>query len=183
MKRVILAMVVMLALCGAGLNSVRANGLTVWGMTEQDAGSTQNALTGRVGYQYDFVEAFLGSTWRPEYDAEGKLDPPQVFSLGALVHTQDLIDPNSTIPWIPAFLLTFLNDDMVAQPYFGYQGTFNIDSDAGFTGGVVGLLTKTKAESKSALVFELNYNNNFLDLGAVPDNEWVLNIGFRFLFD
>jgi len=178
MKKVLLAILIMLALCGA----VRANGLTVWGLTEDTVAADNTSVTGRVGYQYDFIEAFLGSTWRPEYDAEGQLSPPQVFSLGALVYTQDLIDPNSSIPWLPPFLLTFLNEDMVAQPYFGYQGTVSLDNDAGFTGAIVGILTKTKADSKASMVFELGYNNNFLDLGMVPDNEWVLSVGFRFGF-
>uniref|UniRef100_A0A6M3JET2 Outer membrane protein beta-barrel domain-containing protein n=2 Tax=viral metagenome TaxID=1070528 RepID=A0A6M3JET2_9ZZZZ len=178
MKKVLLAIVVMLALCGV----VKADGFTVWGLTENKVGLEDNGITGRVGYQYDFIEAILGSTWRPDYDAEGDISPPQVFSLGVIAHMADVIDANNPIPWVPEFLLTFINDEMVAQPYFGFQGSFNIDSDAGFTGAIVGIQTKTKAENKSAMVFELAYNNNFLDLKAVPDNEIVFSFGFRFGF-
>ena len=179
-RTAILIVAAIILLMGCGM--VRANGFTVWGLTENKVGLEDNGITGRVGYQYDFIEGFLGSTWRPTYDAEGDIDPPQVFSLGVIAHMADVIDANSVIPWLPELLLTFINEEMVAQPYFGFQGSFNLDQDAGFTGALVGIQTKTTADSKAAMVFEFAYNNNFLDLGAVADNEFVLNIGFRFGF-
>jgi hypothetical protein len=180
MKKLIIIAVGLIALCMGTM--VKANGITVWGLTEQDLNS-QNAITARVGYQYDFVEGFLGSTWRPNYDVDtGEVKPPQVLSLGALVHMRDLLDPNNPLPWIPQALLTFLPEEMVAQPYFGGQGTWNLGSEnAGFYGAIIGIQTKTKEDAKASFITEFDYNTNFKDLSVVPD-QWRLNLGFRFLF-
>ena len=81
MKKLVILLAALLAIFMGG--AAKADGLTVWGLTEQDLGSTQNAITARVGYQYEFIEAFIGSTWRPDYDVEtGELKPPQVLSFG-----------------------------------------------------------------------------------------------------
>ena len=180
MKKVILIVAGLLALCMG--TAAQANGVTLWGLTEHDWNS-ENAITGRVGYQYDFIEGFIGSTWRPNYNVEtGEIKPPQVFSLGALVHMRDLLDPNNPLPWIPPVLLTFLPESMVAQPYFGGQGSWTpANEDAGFYGAIVGIQTKTSEESKASFITEFNYNNNFKNLSVVPD-QWRLNLGFRFLF-
>lgn len=112
------------------------------------------------------------------------VEPPQVFCLGLLRHTNDLIDPNSPVPWIPDILLTILPEDLVAVPYAGAQVTVGLfDTDAGFYGGIVGLLCKTNPESKSSLVLEAQYNKMYDDLAIVPDDEVRLNVGFRFYFD
>lgn len=176
-----LTTVALVLLCGG---IVQANGLTLWGLTEQDLDSTQNALIGRIGYQVDFIEGFIGSTWRPHYKVEpGELAPPQVFSLGGIVHARDLLDPNNPLPWVPELLLSLIPEDMVAQPYFGIEAGWNLfETDAGFYGGMVGLLCKSSQESKAAVVIEGGYAKTFKDLAAVPE-EWRLKLGLRFYFD
>lgn len=164
--------------------SASADGVTFWALTEKDVDSTQNAIIGRLGYQKDFLEGFIGSTWRPHYKVEeGEIAPPQVFSLGGIVHLRDLLDPNNPLPWIPDLLLTLIPEKMVAQPYFGLEASFNFfESDAGFYGGIVGLLCKADPNSKSTLVIEAGYADYFKDLAAV-DDEFQLRLGLRFYFN
>ena len=110
------------------------------------------------------------------------MKPPQVMSLGALVHMRDLLDANNPLPWIPDLLLTIIPEEMVAQPYFGGQGTWNfVDTDSGFYGFIVGIQSKIAIESKSSFITELVRNQNFNELTTVKDG-WRLNLGFRFLF-
>jgi len=163
--------------------TVRADGITIWGLTEQDFNS-QNAITGRAGYQYDFIEGFVGSTWRPRYEVDtGEMKPPQVISLGTIVHMRDLIDPNNPLPWVPEILLGILPEKMVMQPYFGGQDTWNFgDEDAGFYGAIIGIQSKTEPVSKSSFIAEFDYNEFFKDLSAVPSDKFKLNLGFRFMF-
>lgn len=179
-KRLLLMVLVVVCCCGLARAE---NGLTIWGLTSSDAAGNDAAMSARVGYQYEFVEAFAGSTWHPNFDPDtGDISPPQVFSLGALAHMADLVDPNNPLPWIPPLLLTVLPEKMVLEPYFGYQGTINIDQDAGFTGAIVGVQAKLDPASKSSVIAEIDYDNNFIDLGMVPDNQWTLKLGFRFQF-
>jgi len=181
MKKLVIILAALLAMFMG--SAARANGLTLWGLTEQDLGSTQRAISARAGYQYGFIEPFIGSTWRPDYDVKaGQVKPPQVLSFGTLIHARDLLDPNNPLPWIPDLLLTFIPEDFVAQPYLGAQGTWNFfDKDAGFYGPIVGILAKTQAESKASFVAEAQWNKNFDDLNALPD-KFRLNLGFRFYF-
>jgi len=176
-KLIVLLMLFVATIC-------KGNGFTIWGLTEQDISGSQNAMSVRIGYQYESIEAFLGSTWRPNYDTDtGEIEPPQVFSLGTVIHWKDLIDPDNPLPFIPDLLLKLIPENMVAQPYFGGQATFNLfEHDAGFYGAIIGLQCKTDIKNKSAFIVELDYNDNFKDLSAVPDNKFRLNMGFRFLF-
>lgn len=154
------------------------NGITIWGLTNQDADS----VIVRIGYEQDNIEGFIGSSWWPNYDVEtGDIQPPQVLILGALYHFQDLLDPNNPLPIIPDILIAFVPKGTLAQPYIGGQGTFNfIDKDAGFYGGLVGLLVKANKDSKVAIVVEAAYQDNFIELSAV-DN-FKINLGLRFKF-
>jgi len=157
-------------------------GVTAWGLTEQDIGSRNKALQGRIGYRIGLVEPFVGSTWRPNFDADGALAPPQLLSLGTVYHGPDLIDPNSSIPWIPDIMLALLPADYQARPYFGGQFSINfIDKDSGFYAPLVGLLCKFDPDKPSALVIEAAYNENFGAASAVPD-EARLSIGWYFHF-
>ena len=180
MKRAILTIIAVLCLTA----SVQAEiGVTLWGLTEQDFGGA-NAITGRIGYQLGNIEAFVGSTWAPKYkEGTREMEPPQVFSVGALYHYVDLLDVNSPMPWIPDVLLMVIPEDVVIQPYFGVQGTYNIvDTDAGFFGEIVGLQLKAKAEDKSSFIIEAQYNNAFNDLAGRNENQLVMYAGARFLF-
>jgi hypothetical protein len=173
--------VIMILLGAGGCGMERSSGsgeIALWGLVEQTTAGT-NAVTGRVGYRLGWIEPFLGSTWRPGYDAGGGVQPPQVISLGVLVYAPDLLDPNAPVPWLPDLLLRLLPQRMVARPYIGSQGSYNlIDSDAGFYGGILGLEAKLDPDARMALIVEGIYNNYFDDLGAVPEL-WRVNIGFR----
>lgn len=174
-----------LVLISMFLSTVRADeGFTIWQLSERrfDADS---ALIGRIGYQKDFVEPFIGTSWIPKQDSEtGNIDPPQMVSLGTIVHFPDLIDPNAPVPFIPPLLLSFIPPDWIATPYIGWQGTWNFaDDDAGYQGGMVGLLAKTKPDSNVAIVIEAIYNNYFGVVAPLnSDDEWVLALGFRIGF-
>jgi hypothetical protein len=96
---------------------------------------------------------------------------------------RDILDPNNPLPWIPGLLLALIPEEMVVQPYFGAEAGFNLfEDDAGFYSGIVGLLCKTDADNKSAIVIEGNYAKNFKDLSAVPE-EIRLKLGLRFYFN
>ena len=179
MKRAILTIIVALCLCSA----VQAAGLTIWGLTEQVSSvNGDNSLSGRIGYDLSLtdkggLELFAGSIWRPR---EGE---PQVVVFGAVQHLPDLIDPNSSIPWLPELFLTVISEDVQIRPYIGGQFSVNlIDEDAGTYGAIAGITLKLTPEDKSELVFEASYDNNFGDLAGVPDNELKGYMGFRIPF-
>jgi len=181
MKRAILTIIAVLALCA----SVQAAGLTVWGITEQVSSvNGDNSLTGRIGYDMSLtdnggLELFAGSIWRPRETQ----DFPQVVVLGAIQHMPDLIDPNSSIPYLPELFLTVISETVQIRPYIGGQFSINlIDEDAGTYGAIAGVTLKLTPEDKSELVFEASYDKNFGDLAGVPDNQLKGYMGFRIPF-
>lgn len=155
---------------------------TIWGMTSQDVDSRNVALTGRVGAKYGYIQGFIGSTWRPNYDVEsGEIKPPQVMTFGTITHMRDLLDPNNPLPWIPDTLLAMLPEKMVARPYFGGQGTWDLlDTDGSFYGPIIGVESKMSEDSKASLITEFQYNRYSGDMSALDDNEWSLNLGILF---
>lgn len=180
MKRLILTIIAVLCLTV----SVQAAGLTIWGLTEQlTTVEADNSLTGRVGYflgigENGGLEPFIGSVWRPRID-----DVPQVITLGAVQHLSDLVDPNNSLPYIPDFFVSILNEDTVIRPYIGAQFTINfVDRDSGFIGFIGGVTVKLEEDARSELVFELGYNDTFNALAGVPDNEISGYLGFRIPF-
>ena len=181
MKRVILSIILALCLCSA----VQAAGLTIWGLTEQISSvDGDNSLSARIGYDLSLtdkggLELFAGSIWRPRETQ----DFPQVVVLGAIQHLPDLIDPNSSIPWLPELFLTVISEDVQIRPYIGGQFSVNlVDEDSGTYGAIAGITLKLTPEDKSELVFEASYDNNFGDLAGVPDNELKGYMGFRIPF-
>ena len=181
MKRVILSIILALCLCA----SVQAAGLTIWGLTEQISSvDGDNSLSARIGYDLSLtdkggLELFAGSIWRPRETQ----DFPQVVVLGAIQHLPDLIDPNSSIPWLPELFLTVISEDVQIRPYIGGQFSVNlVDEDSGTYGAIAGITLKLTPEDKSELVFEAFYDNNFGDLAGVPDNELKGYMGFRIPF-
>jgi hypothetical protein len=179
MKRFLTTLLVSLLLCSA----VQAAGLTVWGITEQMASVNEdNSLTARVGYDMSLtdkggLEVFAGSIWRPR-DGE-----PQVIVFGAIQHLPDLIDPNSSIPYLPELFLTVISEKVQIRPYIGGQFSVNlIDEDAGTYGAIAGITLQLSPEANSQLVFEASYDKNFGDLAGVPDNQLKGYMGFRIPF-
>ena len=156
---------------------------TVWGITEQVSSvNSDNSITGRIGYDMSLtdkggLELFIGSVWRPRDRT------PQFLILGAAQHVPDLIDPNSSVPFIPDLLLTVISEDVQIRPYIGGQFSVNlIDEDAGTYGMIAGITLKVTPEANSELVFETSYDKNFGDLADVPDNEFKGYLGFRIPF-
>jgi len=184
MKRIIVAIIIALCMC----NAVQAAGLTIWGMTEQVANvDSQNALALRLGYYLGSdnggLEPFVGSIWRPRWDEEGDMEPPQVLTLGLIYHSMDIVDPNNTLPWIPDAFLMILSEDVVIRPYIGFQNTWNfIDQDAGMMGGIAGVRVQTTPDSNTELIFEIGYDANFGDLSVVEDRQLNGYFGIRIPF-
>ena len=179
MKRTLLTIILALCLCA----SVQAAGLTIWGITEQMTSVNEdNSLTARVGYDLSLtdkggLELFAGSIWRPR---EGE---PQVVVFGAIQHMPDLIDPNSSIPYLPELFLTVISEKVQIRPYIGGQFSVNlIDEDAGTYGAIAGIIIQLTPEANSQLVFEASYDKNFGDLAGVPDNQLKGYMGFRIPF-
>ena len=181
MKKLLLTIILVLALCGIS----NATGLTLWGLTEQISSQTgDDALTGRVGYMLGIdskgsgLEPFIGSIWRVKTD-----DIPQVLTIGAVQHMPDLVDPNSNIPYIPDLFLSVMNEDVSIRPYLGAQCTINlVDRDSGFIGGIAGVSIMLTPESNSQLVFEISYDETYDKLREVADNEFKGYMGFRIPF-
>ena len=169
-------------------SSAFAQNLTIWQLNERKF-EADSALIGRIGLKMDFIEPFIGTAWIPKQDGEtGNIDPPQMVSLGTIIHLPDLIDPNSPAPWIDDLLLTFIPEKWVAKPYIGWQGTWNIgDDDSGYNGGMTGILMRAKEgnlEDKISVWFavEGSYNNFFGQVAPLrSDDEWVLSVGFYIL--
>jgi hypothetical protein len=179
MKRFLTVLLVSLLLCSA----VQAAGLTVWGITEQMTSVNEdNSLTARIGYDMSLtdqggLEIFAGSIWRPR-DRE-----PQVVVFGAIQHMPDLIDPNSSIPYLPELFLTVISEKVQIRPYIGGQFSVNlIDEDAGTYGALAGITLQLSPEANSQLVFEVSYDKNFGELEGIPDNQLKGYMGFRIPF-
>ena len=157
--------------------------MTIWGITEQISNvDSDNSLTGRIGYDLSVsdkggLEPFLGSVWRPR---DGN---PQVIVLGAVQHMPDLIDPNSSVPFLPDLFLSVMNEEVVIRPYIGAQFTVNfIDEDVGYYGAIAGITLQLEPGAKSQLVFEASYDKTFGALEDVPDNQVKGYMGFRIPF-
>ena len=179
MKKLLVLLIVVLGF----ITTTQGAGLTVWGITEQVSSVNEdNAITGRIGYDLGLsdkggLELFAGSIWRPR---EGT---PQVIVLGAIQHMPDLIDPNSSIPYLPELFLTVISETVQIRPYIGGQFSVNlIDEDAGTYGAIAGITLQLTPEANSQLVFEASYDKNFGDLGGVPDNQFKGYVGFRIPF-
>ncbi|MCG7853888.1 MAG: hypothetical protein MIO92_15310 [Methanosarcinaceae archaeon] len=164
-------------------SAVQAAGLTFWGITEQISSVNEdNSLTARIGYDMSLtdkggLEIFTGSIWRPR---EGE---PQVLVFGAVQHMPDLIDPNSSIPYLPELFLTVISEKVQIRPYIGGQFSINlIDENAGTYGVIAGITLQLTPEANSQLVFEASYDKNFGDLAGVPDNQLKGYMGFRIPF-
>ena len=178
-KRLLIGMVLALYMC----ITVQGAGLTVWGITEQVSSVDEdNAITGRIGYDLSVgenggLEPFIGSIWRPR---DGT---PQVVVLGAVQHLPDLIDPNSSVPFIPDLFLAVISEDVQIRPYIGGQFSINcIDEDAGTYGMIAGITLQVDPNANSQLVFEISYDKNFGDLAGVPDERLKGYMGFRIPF-
>jgi len=148
----------------------RPDGLTVWGLVENDVKSTQTAVGGRIGYEVSVVEPFIGYTDWPKFETEaGEVHPDSVLSFGLLCHLPDLIDPDNKLP-------------LVAEPYLGPEATWNMGrSGGGFYSGVAGIKIKARIEDRSSMVVETRLSHNFDDMENV-NNDWKISAGIRYPF-
>jgi len=155
--------------------AVEAAGPTVSFMTEQIAEVDKgNSIGVELGYMLGIdagLEPYIGIEWWPNWDEEGDMAPPSVVVLGVRNWFKDIIDPNSTMPFIPNIFLSVLNEDIEMKPYIGIRFSANIiDKDAGVMSVPVGIAIKTSPDSNSALRFEARWSDTFGNLAAVPDN-------------
>ena len=169
--RIFLAILITLV----ALSPCWADGVSIWALSE-DGSQKDASVTGRIGYEVDSIEPFIGFTARPETDF------PQLWSLGVIYHLPDLVEEDSPIPWLPEILLTFVNGDVIARPYIGGQASWNVmEEDAGFSGALMGLTIKTTDASPMSFVAEVQKNSTFGDLGNVS-GDYRLSLGVRYLF-
>lgn len=157
---------------------VQAAGLTVWGLTD---GASQE-YNGRFGYmlgseEFGGLEPFIGTSVFPN-------DPtPSTLKLGAVQHLPDILDPNSSIPFIPGAFKMLFSGKITARPYFGGEATITfIDEDAGSYAALLGAKVKFTDEDPSEWIFETGYGNTFSVLNEVPDNELFFRMGVRVPF-
>ena len=168
----ILIALIMLSLTG-GISL--ADGITIWGSAEQEIDS-QAAVTGRIGYKVGNIEPFVGSKWYPRDEY------PQCLTLGGVMYGPDLADPNSSVPAIPEVLLFYLSDEAVITPYAGIQASWGfVDDDAGFYGGIMGILIKDKPDTPLSVTVEVEWNDNTGKLANITDGAKV-GIGLRYEF-
>ena len=179
MKWLFSTIIVVALLC----TSAQAAGFTVWGLTEQlTTVEADNSIAVRVGYDLSVgnrggLEPFIGTVLYP------RLEAPSVIVIGAIQHLPDLIDPNFPIPYLPDILLNVINEEVEIRPFIGIQATANIlDHDSGFIGGLAGISIKLTPEAKSALIFEMSYDNTFNQLTEIDDNEFRGKVGFKIPF-
>jgi len=157
-----------------------AAGLTLWSVTDQIVEVDNSKLVaGRIGYDFSIenegLEIFVGSSWNLRYDK------PQTMSLGIINHLPDLIDPNNPLPFIPGFLLTFVNQDIEVCPYLGLEGSFNfIDRDSGFYALLIGALAKVTPKSQIEYGLEGAYTQGFNELEGTDEYQLRLLARIRF---
>jgi len=162
---ILIALVVLSSMC-------MADGVTIWGSAEQEIDS-QAAVTGRIGYKVGNIEPFVGSKWYPRDEY------PQVLTLGGVMYGPDLADPNSSVPAIPEVLLFYLSDEAVVTPYIGIQASWGfVDDDAGFYGGIMGILIKDKPDTPLSVTVEVEWNDNTGKLANITDGAKI-GIGLR----
>ena len=177
MKKLMLLMVALICLMTV---QVQAAGLTLWSVADKIVDVDESAsISGRLGYYFGSdnggLEIFGGSTWHPESKA------PQVLSIGVIEHLPDLIDSSNPLPWIPDILLAFVNEDVVARPYAGIEGTFNfIEENVGYYGGVVGVLAKLTPKSQIEYGLEGSYKEGFGELEGLNKTQLSLVIRIPF---
>ena len=157
-----------------------AAGLTLWSVTDQIVEVDNSKLVaGRIGYDFSIenegLEIFVGSSWNLRYDK------PQTMSLGVINHLPDLIDPENPLPFIPDFLLTFVNQEIEVCPYLGLEGSFNfIDRDSGFYALLIGALAKVTPKSQIEYGLEGAYTQGFNELEGTDEYQLRLLARIRF---
>ena len=159
---------------------VEAAGLTLWSVTDQIVEvDNSKMVAGRIGWDFSIenegLEVFVGSSWNLRYEK------PQTMSLGVINHLPDLIDPENPLPFIPDFLLTFVNQEIEVCPYLGLEGSFNfIDRDSGFYALLIGALAKVTPKSQIEYGLEGAYTQGFNELEGTDEYQLRLLARIRF---
>ena len=177
MKKLLLILIALVCLMTV---QVQAAGFTLWSVADQIVDVDEGeSIAGRFGYYFGSdeggLEIAVGSTW---HFADKK---PQVMSLIVIEHFPDLIDANNPWPVIPGVLTSFINEDVVAHPYAGLEGTFNfVEEDVGFYGGILGVLAKLTPESQIEYGIEGAYVKGFGELEDVDEAQLRLTVRIPF---
>lgn len=155
---------VLIVLCLGVVVQAKDFDVTIWGGIETGNSDATAAMSGRLGIESkeSNLEGFIGITGWPKWDAiEGRLmsEPPVVLEIGGIYHFDDIIDPNSPVPWIPEILAGYLNPELEARPYVGVLSTIGRDGSA--YGTLVGF-EMGKDENSN---ITLNIEGQFLNVG------------------
>lgn len=142
-----------LVLCLLVAGNCLAGELDGWSISAlggQDMGTTDNYYMGRFGYRKDSIEPFVGFMG----NATNK---PEMVDLGFLVHSKDVVEPNS-VPIISNFLTGILNNDMVITGYGGAHGSLGFDSHRSVYGSVAGIEAKDNPNSQLSILGEVDFD-------------------------
>lgn len=169
--------IVILMLCLLGLLAQTSRGgedpnncFALTFMTQQN----ESAFNIRGSYRHGLLEPFLGSEIRFDSD-------PEVFDIGCLVHSGDVVEPNA-VPFISPTLTKIFNDDLVLTGYSGFHTTININNKGSYFGSILGVSLKDKPASPLSIVGEIHFNDigNTSDLDEADISETPIYVGMKY---
>jgi len=105
-----------------------------------------NALI-RGGYRYGVSEFFGGC----------ELEDGEFWEVGFLLHSRDVIEPNS-ISIISPMLTSIFNEQVVITGYSGIHWVY--EPDESYSGAIVGIDAKGTVDSPLSIRTEIHYENN-----------------------
>lgn len=176
--------IVALVLCLSCIAQAKDFDVTIWGGIETGNSDSTAAMSGRLGIQSDNLEGFLGVTGWPRWDAiEGRLtsEPPVVLEVGGIYHLNDIVDANSSLPWLPDALITFINPEVEARPYIGGRST--IGNEGSYYGAIMGLEMTTTPDSRITTNVEAQFNNvdhEVADAGVTDEFRVMVFLKYKF---
>jgi len=170
MKKWIIALII-LAFC-SGVKADPNDGLALTFMSQQN----ESAFNARISYVTGMFEPFMGSEIRLDSD-------PEVFDVGCLIHSKDVVEPNA-VALISPLLTKIFNSDMVLKGYTGFHSTININNKGSYFGSIIGISLKDKPSSKFEIVGEVHMNDiggkSELDNYNITETAFFVGIKWRF---
>lgn len=140
MKKGILTAVLIVCLAGG---IALGNGFNL-SFLSQEGQEGDNWLRG--GYRYGALEAFIGL----------EIEDGEDYEVGFLLHSRDIVEPNS-VAIISPLMLALFDEDVVVT---GYTGVHNVNTDLeSYSGAIVGLDAKAEPDSPLSVRSEVHYDN------------------------
>lgn len=138
MKKWILAIAIVMCL---GV-SAWGNGFNISYLGQENQG--QQWLRG--GYIYGSLEAFIGI----------EIEDNDDYEVGFLLHSRDIVEPDS-VAFLSPLMLSIFDEDMVVT---GYTGARNVNTDLeSFSGAIFGIDAKAEPDSPVSIRAEVHYDN------------------------